>query len=154
MANWFGQWIQLESFDNSIRICELPADTLSSIRLVAYVCTNPSKQALANQELTVGRITEFNVAISVLCTFILLVKAVMFIMHIWYPLLATATNLIITVLWIVSIYGQAGPDHSDPEHPSNVAWYISKSCSYAKPSGNEHYCQQAKAAFAVTVVMM
>jgi hypothetical protein len=104
--------------------------------------------------LIISRITEFNVAISVLCTFIMLVKVVMFVLHIWYPLLAIVTNTIITVLWVVSIYGQAGPDHSDPKHPSNVAWYISKSCSYAKPSGNEHYCLMAKGSFAVTVVMM
>jgi hypothetical protein len=84
----------------------------------------------------------------------MLVKVVMFVLHIWYPLLATVTNAIITALWVVSIYGQAGPDHSDPKHPSNVAWYISKSCSYAKPSGNYHYCQMAKGTFAVTVVMM
>lgn len=99
-------------------------------------------------------ITAFNVAISVLCTFILLVKVVMFVLHIWFPLLGAVTSAIITALWAVSLYGQAGPDHSDPKHPSSVAWYVSKSCSFAKPSGNEHYCLQAKAAFAMTVVMM
>jgi len=99
-------------------------------------------------------ITDFNVAISVLCTFIMLVKWVMFVLHIWYPLLATVINAIITALWVVSIYGQAGPDHSDPKHPSSIAWYINKSCSFAKPTGNEHYCLMAKGTFAVTVVMM
>ena len=77
----------------------------------------------------------------------------MFVLHIWYPILGTVVNAVITALWIVSIYGQAGPDHSDSKHPSNVAWYITKSCSYAKPSGNEHYCLMAKGTFAVTVVM-
>lgn len=86
--------------------------------------------------------------------FVLLVKAVMFVLHIWYPLLGAASNLLITVLWIVSIYGQAGPDHSDPSHPSSVAWYISKSCNYAKADGYEHYCQMAKGTFATTVLMM
>ncbi|RFU33267.1 hypothetical protein B7463_g3088, partial [Scytalidium lignicola] len=99
-------------------------------------------------------LTQFNLAISVLSMFVLLVKATMFILHVWYPLLGTATNLAITVLWAVSVYGQAGPDHSDPQHPSNVAWYISKSCSYAKADGWEHYCLQAKGAFATTVIMM
>ncbi|TVY18427.1 hypothetical protein LARI1_G004659 [Lachnellula arida] len=111
-------------------------------------------QDLGDLELIVGRITEFNVAISVLCTFIMIVKWVMFALHIWYPLLATVTNIIITALWIVSIYGQAGPDHSDPKHPSNIAWYVNKSCSYAKPAGYEHYCLMAKGTFAVTVFMM
>lgn len=98
-------------------------------------------------------LTDFNVATSVLAMFILLVKVTMFILHIWYPLLSTITNTIITALWIVSMYGQMGPDHSDPRHPSNIAWYISKSCSYAKPSGNEHYCLLAKGTFATTVIM-
>jgi len=98
-------------------------------------------------------LTSFNVAISVLCTFLLLVKAVMFVLHIWFPILGAIVNLCLTVLWIVSAYGQAGPDHSDPKFPSNVAWYISKSCSFADASGNHHYCLMAKATFAITVVM-
>jgi hypothetical protein len=98
-------------------------------------------------------LTKFNVAISVLSTFVLLCKAVMFVLHVWYPFLGTITNAAITALWLVSIYGQAGPDKSDPEHPSNSAWYITKSCSYARASGNEHYCQMAKGTFAVTVIM-
>jgi len=99
-------------------------------------------------------LTEFNVAISVLSMFIMLVKVVMFTMHIWYPLLGTVTNAILTALWVVSVYGQAGPDHSDPKFPSNVAWYVSKSCSYAVASGNKHYCIMAKGTFATTVLMM
>jgi hypothetical protein len=100
-------------------------------------------------------LTDFNVAISVLSMFILLVKVVMFVLHIWYPLLGTIVNATLTVMWVVSIYGQAGPDHSDPLHPSNVAWYVSKSCKYAVASGgkNYHYCIMAKATFATTVVM-
>lgn len=77
----------------------------------------------------------------------------MFILHVWYPILGTISNIFIVVLWAVSLYGQMGPDHSDPRYPSNVAWYISKSCSYAK--GADHgYCLQAKGAFATTVVML
>lgn len=98
-------------------------------------------------------LTSFNLVISVLSTFILLVKAVMFVLHVWYPLLGTVTNAAITALWLVSIYGQAGPDHSDKRFPSNSAWYITKSCSYAKPTNNVHYCEQAKGAFATTVFM-
>lgn len=85
--------------------------------------------------------------------FILMVKVTMFVLHIWYPFLGVVSNAIITALWIVSMYGQMGPDHSDPAHPSNIAWYISKSCSYAAPSGNTHYCLMAKGTFATTVVM-
>lgn len=99
-------------------------------------------------------LTDFNVAVSVLSMFILLVKCSMFILHIWYPILGTVSNLAIVVLWTVSMYGQMGPDHSDPKYPSNVAWYIRKSCSYARPSGAYGYCMQAKGAYAVTVVML
>ena len=99
-------------------------------------------------------LTDFNVAVSVLSMFIMLVKSSMFILHIWYPILGTLSNLAIVILWAVSVYGQMGPDHSDKRYPSNVAWYISKSCSYARPSGAYGYCMQAKGAFAVTVVML
>lgn len=86
--------------------------------------------------------------------FIMLVKVTMFSLHVWYPLVGAIINTALTALWAVSVYGQAGPDHSDPKHPSSVAWYISKSCKYAQPSGNEHYCQMAKGTFATTVVML
>ncbi|CAL3972416.1 unnamed protein product [Diplocarpon coronariae] len=99
-------------------------------------------------------ITDYNVAIAVLCTFILLVKVVMFVVHIWYPLLSTITNTIIVALWIVSLYGQMGPDHSDPKHQADIAWYISKSCDVARESGNHHNCVLAKSTFAVTVIML
>ncbi|CZR55331.1 uncharacterized protein PAC_05218 [Phialocephala subalpina] len=99
-------------------------------------------------------LTSFNVAISVLSMFILLVKVVMFTLHCWYPLLGTITNAVITALWIVSMYGQMGPDHSDPKHKSNIAWYITKSCSYADATGDHHYCSMAKGTYATTVLMM
>ena len=86
--------------------------------------------------------------------FIMLVKVVMFALHIWYPLLGTIVNGSLTILWAISAYGQAGPDHSDPAQPSNIAWYISKSCEYAVASGNQHYCEMAKGTFATTIVMM
>jgi len=98
-------------------------------------------------------ITNFNVVISVLSMFILLVKLVMFVMHMWFPVLGVLVNAIIVALWVVSIYGQAGPDYSDPEHPSRVAWYIAKSCSYAAASGNSHNCLLAKGTFATTCIM-
>jgi len=99
-------------------------------------------------------ITNFNIVVSVFSMFMLLVKLVMFVMHIWVPLLSIIVNTIICIIWVVSIYGQAGPDYSDPKHPSSSAWYITKSCEYARPSGNYGYCQQAKGAFASSVLML
>ena len=86
--------------------------------------------------------------------FLLLAKVTMFIMHIWVPLLSIIANVILIALWSVSAYGQAGPDHADPAHPSSVAWYIAKSCDYARPSGNYGNCLQAKASFAATIIML
>lgn len=86
--------------------------------------------------------------------FVLLVKAVMFVLHIWYPILSTVSNAGITALWVVSLYGQMGPDHSDPTRPSSIAWYVSRSCEYARPSGIYHYCLMAKGTFATTLIMM
>lgn len=72
----------------------------------------------------------------------------------WYPLLSTIANTIIVALWCVSIYAQAGPDYSDPEHPMPVAWYIAKSCDVARSSGEYGNCLQAKGAFAVSCIML
>jgi len=99
-------------------------------------------------------VTNFNVVISVFSMFILLVKLVLFVMHVWLPIISVIVNAIIVALWTVSVYGQAGPDYSDPAHPSPVAWYISKSCSYAAASGNTHNCLMAKGTFATTVIML
>jgi len=121
--------------------------------MVTNVCFE-EPAVVGETKLTQDRLTYFNLVISVLSTFILLVKAIMFVMHTWFPLLGVVTNAAITALWIVSAYGQAGPDHSDPKHDSNVAWYIAKSCSYAEPTHNKGYCLQAKGAFAATIVMV
>lgn len=102
------------------------------------------------------KITDFNEAIAILCAFLLLVKCTLFMLHLWFPLFGTLVNTIITILWIVSAYGQAGPDHSDPAHPSSIAWYITHSCDIAKTEQHNWsgYCQQAKASFGVTIFMI
>ncbi|OBT91924.1 hypothetical protein VE01_09903 [Pseudogymnoascus verrucosus] len=101
-----------------------------------------------------GFITNYNIVVSVLSMFILLVKVVLFIMHMWVPIVSVIIDAIVIALWSFSAYGQAGPDHSDPAHPSSVAWYIAKSCSVAEASGNKHNCEMAKGAFASTIFMI
>lgn len=86
--------------------------------------------------------------------FMLLVKLLMFVLHIWRPWLSCIANVILCSIWTLSVYGQAGPDYSDPSHPSASAWYVTKSCSYASASGNYNYCLQAKGAFAATCIML
>lgn len=99
-------------------------------------------------------LTSYNVVISVLSTFILLVKAIMFILHLWVPLLSFLVHGALAGLWLFSAYGQAAPDMSDPKQPQPGApWYIAKNCSVARSGSNVGYCRQAKASFAVTVVL-
>lgn len=117
-------------------------------------CTQASLKIPKKPMLTYCSITDFNIVVSVLSMFILLIKAVLFIMHMWIPLVSLVINMIVAALWCVSVYGQAGPDYSDPEHPSKVAWYITKSCSYAEASGNKHNCNMAKGSFAASILML
>ncbi|EHL02192.1 hypothetical protein M7I_1786 [Glarea lozoyensis 74030] len=85
--------------------------------------------------------------------FIMIVKVVMFSLHIWFPFLSVIINAVLTGLYAASLYGQAGPDNTDPKHPSSSAWYITQSCDFASKVGARGYCLQAKGAFAVTVIM-
>ncbi|KAI1774727.1 hypothetical protein F4818DRAFT_71063 [Hypoxylon cercidicola] len=99
-------------------------------------------------------ITDFNVAISVLSLFLLLSKLIAFIMHVWFPIVAMGINISLTVLYVTSIYGQAGPDYLDPNYPSSVAWYIAKPCSVAANTSIQSSCRMAKGAFAATCIML
>lgn len=99
-------------------------------------------------------LTDFNVAISVISLFVLLTKLIAAIMHVWYPLIALLFNLSLTVLYAVSVYGQAGPDYADPDRPSPSAWYIAKPCSVAVNQKIQSSCQMAKGTFAATVIML
>ena len=100
-------------------------------------------------------ITSFNVVIAVLSMFLLLAKSIMFVMHILYPALSTVIHAVLAALYAVSLHAQVSPDMSDPSHPQPGApWYITKSCTVVHDPGNLGYCKQAKATFAVTVVMV
>ena len=100
-------------------------------------------------------VTSFNVVIAVLSTFLLLVKAVLFVMHIWYPLLSALIHAALVILWIFSVYAQSASDMTDAKHPQRGApWYITKNCSVAFDKNNVHHCRQAKAAFAVSVILL
>ncbi|TQS37697.1 hypothetical protein Golomagni_01820 [Golovinomyces magnicellulatus] len=113
--------------------------------------TSSSEMKIANT--ACHRLTDLNVAVSVLSLFLLLVKVVMFVLNIWFPILGTISSASICALWITSMYGQMGPDYIDHNHPSHIAWYIGHSCDIARQSGNYHYCVLAKVTFANTVFM-
>jgi hypothetical protein len=101
-----------------------------------------------------SRLTNFNVAITVVALFILLAKMIATIMKIFYPILGAFVGVSMTALFAVSVYGQIGPDFADPRYPSPVAWYIRLSCDIAKPYGAVNSCQLSKGAFAVTVFLL
>lgn len=98
--------------------------------------------------------TTFNVVISLLSMFILLVKASMYVLHCFIPALSVLVHALLVALYSVSIYNQSRPDTTDVNYLSpGLPWYLSKGCSYATP-GNHGYCMQARATFAVVIVMM
>jgi len=75
-------------------------------------------------------------------------------MKVCYPIVTLFVNIGLVALWATSVAGQAGPDHSDPERPSAIPWYLSKGCDYARPWNMLSSCKMAQGTFAVTVVML
>ncbi|CZT16822.1 uncharacterized protein RCC_02656 [Ramularia collo-cygni] len=97
--------------------------------------------------------TTFNMVISVVSMFILLVKSAMFVLHVFIPVISVFAHALLVALYSVSIYNQSRPDTSDPDLRSgSLPWYLSKGCSYAD-AANKGYCLQARATFAVAIVM-
>jgi hypothetical protein len=99
--------------------------------------------------------TQFNLIITVLCMFIMLVKALLLYLHTLYPILSLVVHALEVGLWAYSASGQVSPDMSDPQHLNpGPPWYITKSCSISFKKSNIGFCQQAKASFYVAVVML
>lgn len=97
--------------------------------------------------------TTYNMVISVMSMFILLVKSAMFVLHVFIPIISIFAHALLVAVYSVSIYNQSRPDNSDPTLRSgSLPWYLNKGCSYAEP-GNTGYCLQARASFAVVIVM-
>ncbi|KAI4260096.1 MAG: hypothetical protein LQ352_000475 [Teloschistes flavicans] len=100
-------------------------------------------------------VTNYNVVIAVLALFLLLCKGIMYICHIFYPLISLIIHVALIALYAVSIHAQAGPDMSDPHHPQPGApWYITKSCGAPVNPKLKGYCQQAKGSFAVAIMLL
>ncbi|EXJ88598.1 hypothetical protein A1O1_05528 [Capronia coronata CBS 617.96] len=100
-------------------------------------------------------ITNYNVVIAVLSMFVMLVKAIMYMLHVFPPILSAVVHAILIALYTVSVDYQASSDTTDPDHPQKGApWYITKSCSVAHDKSLVGYCEQAKASFACTCAML
>jgi hypothetical protein len=99
-------------------------------------------------------LTDFNVAISVISLFFLLVKLIAFIMRAWFPIVAVVMNIALVALYTVSVYGGVGPDHADDRYPAYAAWYLRYGCDMAKPYGMYKSCQIAQATLGLSVYML
>lgn len=76
-------------------------------------------------------------------------------MNVFYPPLSILIHVTLLILYCVSAAYQGGKDMADSEHPQPGApWYITKNCNVALKSENVGYCQQAKSAFACTIIIM
>jgi hypothetical protein len=104
--------------------------------------------------LTLSSLTNFNVAISIISLFFLLVKLIGFIMRGYYPIIAVIINVALIALYTVSVYGQIGPDYADSRHPAPAAWYFRQGCGIAKPYGKYRSCQIAQGSLAITLLML
>lgn len=100
-------------------------------------------------------ITNYNLVISVLSMFLMLVKGTMYMLHVLPPVVSVVLHSILIILFSVAVAYQASPDMTDPTRPQRgAAWYIMKSCSVAHDKSLVGYCLQAKATFACFVAML
>lgn len=100
-------------------------------------------------------LTNYNLVISVLSMFLMLVKSIMYMVNVFPPILSVVVHTVLICLYTASVYYQASSDTSDPQHPQNgPPWYITKSCSVAHDKSNIGYCKQAKASFGATISIL
>lgn len=105
--------------------------------------------------LTISSITNYNLVISVLSMFLLLVKATMYMLHILPPVVSTVLHAFLIALYSVAVAYQASSDTSDPTRlQRGPPWYITKSCSVTLNKSLIGYCKQAKATFACFAAML
>ncbi|KAF2858534.1 hypothetical protein K470DRAFT_221118 [Piedraia hortae CBS 480.64] len=101
-----------------------------------------------------SKLVQYNIVISVLSLFILLVKSCAFAVKCWFPVISALVSAAELALYAVSIHNETSHDMSDKQHPNpGLPWYLSKGCKYAT-KGNHSYCVQAQSAFALTCLMV
>lgn len=95
--------------------------------------------------------------IGVVCMFFWLIKVTLWVLHVFYPIFSLMLHIPLAALWAASLYLQTASDTVDPDparHNKGAPWYITKSCNVVPQKETRGYCQQAKAAFAVSVIML
>jgi hypothetical protein len=108
-----------------------------------------------NIMLTTSSNTQYHLVIGVVCMFFWLIKATMWLLHVFVPLVSLLLHIALTILWAYGLHVQTSPDTIDPKRINNGApWYITKSCNIVDDKHNRSYCMQAKASFAVSIIML
>lgn len=99
--------------------------------------------------------TQFHLIIGVTCMFFYLVKSTLWLLHVFVPLLSLLLHLALVSLWAYGLHIQTSPDTIDPHRINNgPPWFITKSCGVVEDKQIRSYCMQAKASFAVSIIML
>lgn len=99
--------------------------------------------------------TQYHLVIGVVCTFFWLVKATLWLLKVFYPILSLPLHIALACLWAYGIYVQTAPDTIDPQRVNNgPPWYITKNCDIVDDKNIRSYCMQAKSSFAVSIIML
>jgi hypothetical protein len=87
--------------------------------------------------------------------FFYLIKSTMWLLKVFVPLISLVLHTALLCLWAYGLHIQTSPDTIDPQRMNKGApWYLTKSCNIVEDKNIRAYCMQAKASFAVTIIMM
>ncbi|KAF2820072.1 hypothetical protein CC86DRAFT_125162 [Ophiobolus disseminans] len=99
--------------------------------------------------------TQYHLVIGVLCMFFWLIKSTMWLLKVFLPIFSLILHTALLCLWAYGLHIQTSGDTIDPAHQNKGApWYITKSCNIVDDKTERAYCMQAKASFAVSIVML
>jgi hypothetical protein len=99
--------------------------------------------------------TQYHLVIGVICLFFYLIKATMWLLHVFIPLFSVMLHIPLLAIWAYGIYIQTSPDTIDPKRSNSGApWYITKNCNIVDDKQIRSYCMQAKSSFAVSCIML
>jgi len=99
--------------------------------------------------------TRYHLVIGVVCLFIYLVKATLWLLGVFFPIISLLLHIGLMTIWAYGIHVQTAPDTIDPNRINRGApWYITKSCNIVEDKYIKSYCMQAKSAFAVSIMML
>ncbi|KAF1838534.1 hypothetical protein BDW02DRAFT_389679 [Decorospora gaudefroyi] len=99
--------------------------------------------------------TEYHLVIGVVCMFFYIVKSTLWLLKVFFPILSLILHVALTCLWAYGIHIQTSPDTIDPRRMNTgMPWYLTKNCNIVEDKQIRGYCMQAKASFAVSIIML